>query len=531
MPQSCQVVSTAGLVDATGSIGGYRPRVHEDAVTEHDLATPSPPGTARVAAGIALIGFVASLLALGYFVVSDFVVLLLALVCFVIGVPAAWVALTRRGLPRLLWVVAAVFLLLAVLLALASGNYLLWVLALVITTLAGAVAFRKEIAGAVANRWRPVPPARHAVLLMNPKSGGGKVEKFGLVDEARKRGIEPIVLAPGDDVRTLAERAVQDGADVVGMAGGDGSQAIVASVAAAHDLAFVCVPAGTRNHLALDLGVDRKDVVGALDAFGAAREARIDLADVNGRVFVNNVSLGVYAEIVRRDEYRNAKAETVSTMLPGLLGPGATPLDLQLQRPDGRPVTKAQIVLVSNGAYVFDRLGAIGTRPRLDSGHLGVVTLHVGSGSDADRLLGSRGGRPSSAVPGVVRVGYPFAGHRVRRPRARRSRRRVGRPRRAPPIQRTAFCASGPDRPHPSRAVARGQGAHHGPGHFRRPRSHPPGSPQRPLPVITWPRRSEGGRIRRRGRPLRLVIRSSEQPSRAGSRAVTPARSLGIVEC
>jgi diacylglycerol kinase family enzyme len=185
----------------------------------------------------------------------------------------------------------------------------------------------------------------------------------------------------------MAERAVQDGADVLGMAGGDGSQAIVASVAAAHDLAFVCVPAGTRNHLAVDLGVDRKDVVGALDAFGAAREARIDLAEVNGRVFVNNVSLGVYAEIVRREEYRNAKVETVSTMLPQLLGPRATPFDLQLQRPDGRSVKRVQMVLVSNGAYLLDRLGSIGTRPRLDSGQLGVVTLHVGGGSDATAFL------------------------------------------------------------------------------------------------------------------------------------------------
>jgi diacylglycerol kinase family enzyme len=235
---------------------------------------------------------------------------------------------------------------------------------------------------------------------MNPKSGGGKVEKFSLVDEARSRGIEPVVLAPGDDLRTLAERAVEDGADVLGMAGGDGSQAVVASVAAAHDLAFVCVPAGTRNHLAVDLGVDRKDVVGALDAFGAAREARIDLGEVNGRIFVNNVSLGLYAEIVRRDEYRNAKAETVSTLLPELLGPRATPFDLQLQRPDGRPVTKAQMVLVSNGAYVLDRLGAIGTRPRLDSGQLGVVTLHVGGGSDATAFLALEAAGQARRFPG-----------------------------------------------------------------------------------------------------------------------------------
>lgn len=69
------------------------------------------------------------------------------------------------------------------------------------------------------------------------------------------------------------------------------------------------VPAGTRNHLATDLGLDRGSVLGALNAFAAAVERRIDLGQVNGRVFVNNVSLGLYAQIVRSPEYRDAKVE------------------------------------------------------------------------------------------------------------------------------------------------------------------------------------------------------------------------------
>jgi diacylglycerol kinase family enzyme len=89
------------------------------------------------------------------------------------------------------------------------------------------------------------------------------------------------------------------------MAGGDGSQALVAAVAAERDIPFVCVPAGTRNHFVLDLGLDRKDVVGALDAYTDGVERRIDLARVGDRVFVNNVSLGVYAAIVQSDDYRD----------------------------------------------------------------------------------------------------------------------------------------------------------------------------------------------------------------------------------
>ena len=95
-------------------------------------------------------------------------------------------------------------------------------------------------------------------------------------DEARRRGVTPIVLRRGDDLRKLAEQAAEQGADVIGMAGGDGSQALVADVARQHDLPFVCVPAGTRNHFALDLGVDREDVVGALDAFLDGGERRVE---------------------------------------------------------------------------------------------------------------------------------------------------------------------------------------------------------------------------------------------------------------
>ena len=115
-------------------------------------------------------------------------------------------------------------------------------------------------------------PARHGVLIMNLKSGGGKAEKFHLEDECRARGIEPVVLQRGDDLLQLARDAIDRGADVVGMAGGDGSQALVASIAAERGVPMVVIPAGTRNHFALDIGLDRDDVVGALDAYGEARE-------------------------------------------------------------------------------------------------------------------------------------------------------------------------------------------------------------------------------------------------------------------
>ena len=140
------------------------------------------------------------------------------------------------------------------------------------------------------------------------------------------------------------------------MAGGDGSQAIVAAVAAELDLPYACIPAGTRNHFALDLGVDRDDVVGALDAFvDGGRERRVDLAEVNGRVFVNNVSLGVYAEAVQRSGYRDAKLRTLLDTVPDALGPSGAGLDLRWTGPGGHEHRSGAVILVSNNRYRFGR--------------------------------------------------------------------------------------------------------------------------------------------------------------------------------
>jgi diacylglycerol kinase family enzyme len=233
---------------------------------------------------------------------------------------------------------------------------------------------------------KPVPAARRGVLIMNLKSGGGKAEKFHLVDACRARGIEPVVLQRGDDLLQLARDAIDRGADVVGMAGGDGSQALVASIAAERGVPMVVIPAGTRNHFALDIGLDRDDVVGALDAYGEARERTIDLADVNGRIFVNNVSLGLYATIVQSPEYRDAKRETTLAALPEMLGPGSEPFDLRFTTPDGMLHEGAHVIQVSNGPY-GTTTGGITSRPRMDTGQLGVFSLIVPDAVAATRAI------------------------------------------------------------------------------------------------------------------------------------------------
>src|SRR5205823_6079318 len=191
-------------------------------------------------------------------------------------------------------------------------------------------------------------------------------------------------LHPGDDLWELVRNAIDQGADALAMAGGDGSQAIVAAVAAEKGVPYACIPAGTRNHFARGLGVDRDDVVGALDAFVDGRERVVDLAEVNGRVFVNNVSLGLYAEAVQREGYREAKIRTILETVPDVLGPAGRPLDLQWTGPDGAGHESAATILVSNNRYRLGTLVGSGTRPRMDERVLGVAAVQAAQG---ERLL------------------------------------------------------------------------------------------------------------------------------------------------
>jgi diacylglycerol kinase family enzyme len=231
------------------------------------------------------------------------------------------------------------------------------------------------------------PRPQHPVLICNPWSGGGKVDRFGLVELAAELGVETIMLEPGLDLERLARDAVANGADCLGMAGGDGSQALVASIAVEHDLPFVCVSAGTRNHFALDLGLDRDDPRAGLYAYRDAIERRIDFATVNDRFFVNNVSLGVYATIVQQEGYREAKAETTRDLLPEMLGRTEEPFDLQFTEPDGAYIDGAFLVQVSNNPYVLGPSLDVSQRRRLDTGQLGVFAVTAATGAEAASVV------------------------------------------------------------------------------------------------------------------------------------------------
>ncbi len=296
---------------------------------------------------------------------------ILAFILVLSALAVAWRGVRRRGRLRLLALGAAGLMLAGFLVLFIARQPVLaigFLGALALAMMAGRYALWARA---------PLPTAprpRHPVVFYNPRSGGGKATRFHLVDEARARGIEAIELAPGSDLAQLVHQALDAGADALGMAGGDGSQATVAAIAAERGVPYACVPAGTRNHFALDLGVDRDDVVGALDALVDGGERVVDLGEVNGRIFVNNVSVGLYGQAVQQGTYRNAKVRTLLDTVPEVLGPNAR-TDLRWRGPDGAGHEGIVAIVVSNNPYRFEGPIGAGGRPRLDQGVLGVAVV------------------------------------------------------------------------------------------------------------------------------------------------------------
>jgi diacylglycerol kinase family enzyme len=338
---------------------------------------------------------------------ASVVVAVTGVVGLAVTVAGVWWALTNRGLVRWLAVVVAVAAPLVVVVVYTSRG-LVWVVLVGLGLLVVAVACgRAALAGeVVAERMREdeVPPPRRPFLIMNPRSGGGKVTRFALKDKAEALGATVAVLEGPQtvDVGELARAAVAEGADLLGVAGGDGTQALVAGVAAEHDVPLLVISAGTRNHFALDLGLDREDPSRCLDALKDGVELRVDLGVIAGRSFVNNASFGAYAAVVQSPAYRDDKARTTLDQLPGLLAGHVGPR--LVVRAENVTVEGPQAVLVSNNAYGMGDIAGLGRRARLDRGTLGMFAVTVQSAAQAAGLLGGRRSRglTSLATPAVV---------------------------------------------------------------------------------------------------------------------------------
>jgi diacylglycerol kinase family enzyme len=313
------------------------------------------------------------------------------LVLIVIG---AWLALAHRGALRVIGIVLVVGAVVVAAVLVIRAN-LLWVVIvsaalLVLAAMAGRAALRRGLLRPYRTEEVAVGPPSQPFMIMNPRSGGGKVVRFGLREKAEELGAEVAVLeGPGTvDVAQLARDAVARGADLLGVAGGDGTQALVAAVAAQHDIPLLVISAGTRNHFALDLGLDREDPSTCLEALRNGVELRVDLGDVNGRPFVNNVSFGAYAAIVERPEYRDEKLKTTLDLLPDLLTSATGPR--LVAHADAVTVQSPQALLVSNNPYDTGDIAGLGRRPRMDGGVLGVIGVRAANAVQAARMLRGR---------------------------------------------------------------------------------------------------------------------------------------------
>jgi diacylglycerol kinase family enzyme len=342
--------------------------------------------SARASLGLALL---AALVLLAFAGRRGIWLLLLTAMAVVVVIAAGFWFLQQRGVLR--WVALALGVgVPAVVLGVLIAARLLWVVVAAVALLGAAVVAGRTALRPDRSAWElPVvdaPRALRPFLVMNPRSGGGKVARFGLQERAESLGAQVVLLDhPHTDVQQLARDALAAGADLLGVAGGDGTQALVAQVAADNDVPFVVISAGTRNHFALDLGLDREDPSRCLDALRNGVEARIDLGDINGRPFVNNASFGAYAEIVDNPAYRDDKRGTTLAAMPDLLS-GRRGAHLVADA-DGLVVDGPQAILVSNNPYETTDFAGAGRRARLDRGTLGMIAVRVGTARQAVGLL------------------------------------------------------------------------------------------------------------------------------------------------
>ena len=226
-----------------------------------------------------------------------------------------------------------------------------------------------------------------AHLILNPASGGAAALLRRLTRAARERGIRVRALATGEDARHAALEAADDGARALAVAGGDGSVAAVAGAAVERGLPLVVVPTGTLNHFARDLGLDLARPLRALDALVAGHERRVDVGRINGRPFINNVSLGLYAEMLGDPGYRRDKLRVAQAKLQAaFFDPGLRRM-LRITPPDEAPLESVVAVVVSNNPYEFARWDRFGQRHSLDTGTLQVSVLDAGTLDELERLL------------------------------------------------------------------------------------------------------------------------------------------------
>jgi len=296
-----------------------------------------------------------------------------------------------------------------------------------VTIVIAAVGAAAGVTYAIAQRRKPhliaeperIDSFKHPVLIINPHSGSGKAAKIGLVAAAEKLGIETVVRKKGEKLGKLAKTAVDNGCDHLIISGGDGSLARIAKVAIKRDVPFSCIPCGTRNHFAMDLGLDRSDPAKALEAAFGGVEVKVDVGRIGGKLFLNNVSFGIYADAIAETDYREHRAESmVEAVGQGLVDPDS---QFSVEDPDGVVHDDVSVLMASNNPYRFIGAPDFAGRARLDTGTLGVIVNDRVAGEYADLGHGQakRWDTPSLTVHSTnkkIPVGIDGSLHKMKAP-------------------------------------------------------------------------------------------------------------------
>lgn len=218
-------------------------------------------------------------------------------------------------------------------------------------------------------------------MFFNPSSGLKMpvAEQETLQQAAAETGLEVMGVAPGLDCAEVIRRRLQEGIRLFVAAGGDGTINTVIQPLVNTDAILGVIPVGTYNHFAKDLSIPLawRD---ALDVIVSGETKPIDTARVNDRFFVNNVSMGLYPELVAR---REAKGRDYPRWKARLLAAFATlrkfpHIAVTLDSENHHEVIRTHVLMISNNTYDLSRLGIEAPRPLLEEGRLSVYWLpHV----------------------------------------------------------------------------------------------------------------------------------------------------------
>ena len=223
---------------------------------------------------------------------------------------------------------------------------------------------------------------KSAYVIVNAGSGGGhddeRVQRLTELFERAGATAEVHLARGGAELTALAKDALARRPDLVVAGGGDGTVSGVASVLAGSDVALGVLPLGTLNHFAKDLGMPL-DIEAAVARIVAGKPMRVDVGEVNGRVFINNSSLGLYPDIVHdreRQRKRLGRGKWPALVWASLAALRRFPFMSVRLSIDGRErPRRTPFVFVGNNAYVMQGF-AIGERTAIDGGHLSLYVVH-----------------------------------------------------------------------------------------------------------------------------------------------------------